>query len=132
RILLVVLQELCLKLREREVVTGLAAPDRRHLMVRTDAARLGHLLLRLERLAALAVKALVLALVNPAVVVDSLNEFAAPFMVPRFTGLDEVVVTDVERAPDLLELPGHLIAVGFGRLPQLSGALRYLDRVLVV
>src|SRR5205823_790074 len=108
------------------------APDRWHLMVRTDAARLGHFLLRFERLAALAVKALVLALVDPAVVVDLLNELAAPLMVPRLARLDEIVVTDIERAPHLLELPRHFVAVGLGILSQLGGALRYLDRVFVV
>ena len=47
-------------------------------------------------------------------------------------GLDEDVVADVERVPDLAELPGHVVAVGLRVLAQFGGPLRHLDRVLVV
>src|SRR5262249_7274402 len=59
-------------------------------------------------------------------------ELAAAGVMPHLAGLYEVVVADIESAPDLLELPGHVVAVGLGVLFQLGGALGDLDRVLVV
>src|SRR5579885_2516757 len=90
------------------------------------------LLFGLERLAAVAVPALVFALVDVAVVVHLLDELLAADVVPRLAGLDEVVVADLQGAPDLLELAGHVVAVRLGVLAKLRRPLRYLDGVLVV
>ena len=96
------------------------------------AAAVDQLLLGLERLAAVAVKARVRLLVDVPGVVDRLDELPAARVVARLAGLDEVVERDLERLPDLLELAGHVVDVGLGLDPELLGALRDLDRVLVV
>ena len=101
-------------------------------MIGAFTAPVGEFLLRLERLAAGAVVSGIGALVDIAGVVDRLDEFAAAGVVALLAGLDEVVERDVERVPDLLELPGHLVNVGFRLEVQFAGALRHLDRVLVV
>ena len=71
-------------------------------------------------------------LVDVARVVHRLDELAAAGVMALFAGLDEVVVGDVQRAPDLLELAGHLVDVGLGVDPQLAGAQGHLVGVLVV
>ena len=65
-------------------------------------------------------------------VVDGLDELLAADLVAVLAGLDEVVERDLERLPDLAELAGHVVDVGLGRDPEFLGALRDLDRVLVV
>src|SRR5262249_24850424 len=67
-----------------------------------------------------------------AVVVDLLQKLAAAFVVPFLAGLDEVVVADLQGAPDFLELAGHVVAVGLGIFAHLGGALGDLDGVLIV
>src|SRR5262249_42277259 len=111
RVALVVLQQPVAELRQGEEVARLAAAHQRRLVDRTKAARLLGLGFGLERLAALAVPALVLALVDVAVVVHLLDELPATGVVARLARLDEVVVTDLQCAPDLLELAGHVVAV---------------------
>ena len=61
-----------------------------------------------------------------------LNKLLAPRVMPRFARLYEVVEADVEGAPDLLELVGHVVAVGLGVAAELGGAARHLHGVLVV
>src|SRR5262249_20179472 len=130
--LVVELEQLITELRQRREVPRLAAAQRGRPVVGTAPASLLDLLLRLELLAALAVEALVLALVNVAVVEDLLDELAAALVMPRLAGLDEIVEGDFQRAPDLLELTGHVVAVFLRITAQLGGLLRHLDRVLGV
>ena len=77
-------------------------------------------LLGLEGLAAVAVVALVDALVDVARVEDGLDELLAAGVMARFARLDEFVVRDVERAPDFLELAGHVVDVLLGLDAQLA------------
>jgi hypothetical protein len=90
-------------------------------------------LLDLELLAADAVRPLVGAFVHVAVVEARLNQLLdAREMPPAIRGADEVVVRDVERAPDLAKDLLHLVAIGERILPLLLGALEDVLRVLVV
>src|SRR5262249_20452622 len=116
---------------QREVVARLGPLDRGGAVVGAELA-LDQLLLGLERLAALAVPALVGAAVNMPVIVYFLYEFTAALVVARLAGLDEVVVADFEGLPDLLELPGHVVAVGLRAQAEFAGLPLDLDRVLVV
>src|SRR5262249_39231190 len=110
RVLLVKRLELLLELRQGEEVARLTATDGHRLV--NGALAVFEVLLRLERLTALAVPALVTPLVDVAVVVHLLDELAAALVVARLARLDEVVEADLQGAPDLLELPGHVVAVG--------------------
>src|SRR5262249_30447749 len=101
-------------------------------MVGAEAVVLLVLLLGLELLAPFAVPTLILPLVDEAVVVDLLNELPAALLVPVGAGLNEGVVADLQRVPDLAELAGHVIAVGLRVHTQFRGALRDLDGVLVI
>src|SRR5262249_47969517 len=121
-----------LELGQGEVVTWLAPLHRRHLVIWTDPAGVLDLLFRLERLAAFAVKPFVVGLNNVPVVVNLLNELPASLMVPLFAGLDEVVEADLERAPYLLELAGHVVAVFLRVAAHFGSLLGHLDGVLVV
>src|SRR5208337_4780959 len=119
--------------REPEIVVLLLDPGQRRVrVVGALAARLGHFLLGLERLAAGTVMPRVDALVDVAGVVHGLDELAAADVVPLFAGLDEIVVRDLERAPDLLELPGHVVHVGFGFEAKLLSTQGHLVGVLIV
>ena len=91
------------------------------------------LLLGLERLAAVAVAARCRLLVDVAGVVDRLDELPAADVVPLLAGLDEVVERDLERLPDLLELPGHVVdSRPWARGPARRRAAATLIGVLVV
>src|SRR5262249_42089690 len=83
-------------------------------------------------LAAFAVKPLVVAFVDVAVVVHLLDELSATVVMAAFTGLNEIVVADLERLPYLFELPGHFVAVIARIATQLGGTPGNLDRVFVV
>src|SRR5262249_49838062 len=95
-------------------------------------SRLADVSLGLERFATLAVEPLVGPLVDEAVVEDLLDELAAADVVACLTGLDEIVVTDVQSAPGRLELRRHFVAVRLRVLPEFSSTARHLDGVLVV
>ena len=82
--------------------------------------------------AAVAVETGVRLLVDIARVVDGLDELLAADVVASFRGLDEVVVGDLQRRPDLAELAGHIVDVGPGLDAELLGGLLDLDGVLVV
>src|SRR5262249_22868873 len=82
--------------------------------------------------APVAVPPTVIALVDVPVVVHLLDELAATLMVPRAAGLDERVVADVERLPDLLELAGHVVTVVLRLLAEFRGAVRHFYRIFVV
>ncbi len=128
--LLVKLDQPVLEFGKREKVAGLAPLDGGCLMDGTFAGF--ELFFCLERLTPVTVPALVVALVYVAVVVNLLYELAATLVVPRLAGLDEIVVADFQGAPNLLKLPGHVVAVFLGGEFQLRGPLGHLDGVLVV
>ena len=67
-------------------------------------ARFLHLFLGLESLAARAVVTGVNTFVNVPRVKHRLDELLAADVMPLFTRLDEVVVRDIERPPDLLKI----------------------------
>jgi hypothetical protein len=90
------------------------------------------LLFGLERFAAVAIVAGINALVDIAGVVHGLDELLASAVVAFFAGLNELVVRDIERAPDLLKLGGHLVDVALRLDAQLAGLLRHLDGVFIV
>src|SRR5579884_2787756 len=100
--LIVVIEEPVLKAREGKIVARFAAFLDRLLM--DGAFAVYQLFLGLERLTALAVKSLVRALVDVAVVVDRLDELPAALVVARVARLDEIVVADLQGLPDFLEL----------------------------
>ena len=109
-------------------------PDERRVrVVGAVAVPFLDLLLGLERLAAVAVVALVDALVDVAGVEDGLDELLAAGVMALLAGLDEVVVA---RCRARARHPGtggpcrRRIACGLDA--QLAGALGHLDRVLVV
>src|SRR5579883_3312402 len=130
-VLFIETNELFLELRQREIVTRLRAPHRGGLMNGTVTV-LVEILVGFETLAALAIPPLVTALVDVAVVEHLLDELAAAFVMAGLARLDEIVVADLQGAPDLLKLPGHVVAIGFRIDAQLGGALGDLDGVLVV
>src|SRR5262249_26248314 len=101
-------------------------------VIGTAASPLFDFFLGLERLAAIAVVTGIDAFVDVAGVEHRLDELAASHMVSLFAGLDELVVRDVERAPDISKLPGHFVYILLGVDAQLAGALRYFDCVFVV
>src|SRR5207237_10859757 len=98
------LEQPVLKLRQRKIITGLAALDRHDLVVGTPAL-LVEIAFRLERFAAFAVQPLVTALVDGARIVNLLDELPAAGVMARFAGLDEIVVADLQGPPYFLELP---------------------------
>src|SRR5262249_10157886 len=89
-------------------------------------------LLGIEALAAHAVVAFVLSLVDVPRVPERAEQRLHTLDVPRLRGPDEVVVGDVEALPDSLERLGHLIAVDLGIQPLLAGGLLDVGRMLVV
>ncbi len=95
--------------RQAEEVVRLADPRRLRAMDRTQPV--DQVLLRLERLARLAVPALVEALVEIAVGADLLRHRLHGDAMARLRGADEVVERDVEPRPDVAEDGGHLVAV---------------------
>src|SRR5258708_13527099 len=101
-------------------------------MIGAHPSRLLDFLFRLKSLSPFAITALVFAFVNVAVVVDFRDELAASLMMPRLTGLDEIVVANAESAPDVLKLSGHVVAVFFRRSTQLRSPFGALDRVFIV
>ncbi len=101
-------------------------------MVGASSTGLLDFLLGFERFTARAVVASIDPLIQIARVVHGLDKLAASDMVPLFTGLDEVVVRNVERPPDILELSSHFVDVLLGFHAQLSRALGHFDGVLVV
>ncbi len=106
--------------REPEIVILFLEPGQRRIgMERALAATLGHFFLGLECFTPVAVVPRIDALVDVAGVVHGLDELPAADVMPGLTGLDEIIVRDLERAPDLLKLPRHVIDVGLGLEPEL-------------
>src|SRR5205823_797730 len=109
RVLLVVLEQLILEGRQPEEIRLLGTANEGSLVVGTGAVVLLGLLFRLELLAAVAVPALVVLLVDVAVVEHCLDELATALVMARVRSLDEAIEGDIERAPNLLELPSHVV-----------------------
>src|SRR5262249_40252880 len=93
---------------------------------------LGDFLLGLEGLTAGAVMTGIDSLGNIPSVVDRLDKLTAADVMTLFAGLDEVVIGDVEGAPDVLELAGHLVDIRLGLDSQLASALWHLDGILII
>src|SRR4030095_4168117 len=95
--------------RQAEEVVRLADPRRLRAMDRTQSV--DQILLGLERLARLAVPALVETLVEIAVGGDLVRQRLPGDAMTRLRGADEVVERDVEPRPHVAEDRRHLIAV---------------------
>ncbi len=113
-------QSLAISGKAEEVVLLLDPCQRRVGVVGASSTRFLDFFLGLERFTARAVVAGVDPLVQIPRVVDGLDKLAASDMVPLFTGLDEVVVRNVECPPDVLELSSHFVDVLLGFHAQLS------------
>ena len=101
-------------------------------MIGAMSAPLLDFLLGLEGLAAGTIVPGVNALVNIPRIEDGLNKLLTADMVTLFASLDEVVIRDFERLPDILELPRPFRRrIVWARAPFL-GALGHLDGVFII
>ena len=125
------IEERLLPLLEPEEVRALLHALDRRLVDRAQVAGLLELLLGLERLAAHAVPALVLAFVEVAVGLDLLPEVLDERFVIGIGGADEAIGADLELRPRLAEARADAVGEGLGFHPL---ALRFtldLEAVLV-
>jgi hypothetical protein len=85
-----------------------------------------------ESLASITIPAFIAAFVNVTCIKNLLDESLATSMMPWLGGLDEIIETDIERAPDLLKLICHVIAVRLRFLLKLGGSPGNLDGIFVI
>ena len=116
--------------REPEEVVALLDPVRLRAVDR--AQPVDQVLLLLEGLAADAVPALVVGLIQVAGGRDAVDDRLDRRLVARLCGADEVVEREVERRPHLAELLLHAIAVLERVLAEVASAAEDVLRVLVV
>mmetsp|Transcript_1985 Transcript_1985/g.8755 ORF Transcript_1985/g.8755 Transcript_1985/m.8755 type:complete len:297 (-) Transcript_1985:20-910(-) len=133
RIGLVVVQQRLRKLGELEKVTRLLGPPLHHAAARSAllAVHFDQLGLRVERLVADAVPALVGALVNEALRQQALPHLLDSLLVLRRRGAHEHVVAQAEGPLELLETLAHFVAELLRRDAALLRALLHLLAVLV-